>query len=60
MRILAFIFALSMLLSMAAFAAQESSAYIAATNGYITFSGNDVNEKSEFREKHSELIEYYQ
>lgn len=43
MRILAFVFALSLLLSTAAFAAQNSSAYIAATNGYITFSGDDVN-----------------
>lgn len=42
-RILAFVFALCMLLSTIAFAAQESSAYIVATNGYITFSGNDVN-----------------
>lgn len=43
MRILAIIFALFMLLSIVAFAAQESSAYIAATNGYITYSGNNVN-----------------
>lgn len=43
MRILAFVFALCLLLSMVAFAAQESSAYIAATNGYITFTGNNVN-----------------
>lgn len=43
MRFLAIIFALFLLLSTVAFAAQESSAYIAATNGYITFSGNDVN-----------------
>lgn len=43
LRILAFVFALCLLLSTVAFAAQESSAYIAATNGYITFSGNNVN-----------------
>ena len=41
-RILAIICALFMFLSTIAFAAQESSAYIAATNGYITRSGNDV------------------
>lgn len=42
LRIFAFVFALSLLLSTVAFANQESSAYIAAMNGYITFSGNDV------------------
>ncbi len=42
-RIIAFIFALSMLLSTIVFATEKSSAYIAATNGYITFSGNNVN-----------------
>lgn len=42
-RIIALIFALSMLLSTFAFATQNSSAYIAATNGYFTRSGNDVN-----------------
>lgn len=43
MRILAFVFALSLLLSVASFAAQESSAYIVATNGYITYSGDNIN-----------------
>ena len=42
-RVLALIFALSMLLSTVALASQNSSAYIAATNGYFTRSGNDVN-----------------
>lgn len=41
-RFFALVFALSLLLSTVAFANQESSAYIAAMNGYITFSGNDV------------------
>ena len=41
-RCLTLILALSMLLFSVAFAAEESSAYIGATNGYITFSGNDV------------------
>lgn len=42
-RILAIVFAIFLLLSTVAFAAQESSAYIAATSANITFSGNDVN-----------------
>lgn len=42
-RILLIIFVLSLLLSTAAFAAQESSAYITATSGYITYSGNNIN-----------------
>ena len=42
-RIIAIIFAISLLLSTVAFAAQESSAYIAATSANITFSGNDVD-----------------
>ena len=42
-RCLALILALSMLLFTVAFAAEESSAYIGATNGYITYSGNNVN-----------------
>lgn len=42
-RCLALILALSMMLFTVAFAAEESSAYIGAMNGYITFSGNNVN-----------------
>ncbi len=40
---LAFVLIFSMMLFTVAFAAEESSAYIGATNGYITFSGDDVN-----------------
>lgn len=42
-RLLVFVIVLSLLLSTMAFAAQTSSAYIAATNAYFTRSGNDVN-----------------
>ena len=42
-RQLALILILSMMLFTVAFAAEESSAYIGAMNGYITFSGNNVN-----------------
>ena len=42
-RILLLIIAISMLFSTVAFAAQNSSAYIGATSGYITYSGNDIN-----------------
>jgi hypothetical protein len=42
-RRLALILIVSMLLFTVAFAAEESSAYIGAMNGYITFSGNNVN-----------------
>ena len=40
---LAFILAVFMMLFTIAFAAEESSAYIGAMNGYFTRSGNDVN-----------------
>jgi hypothetical protein len=43
LRVIAIVFALSLLLSSIAFAAQNSSAYIGATNGYFTRSGDDVN-----------------
>lgn len=41
-RIITFIFALTLLLSTAAFAAINASAYIAATNTWITRAGNTV------------------
>lgn len=41
-RLIALMLMLSLLLSTFAFAAVESSAYIAVTGAYITFSGNDV------------------
>lgn len=43
LRVITFLFIISMLLSTFAFASLESSTYIAATNGYFTRSGNDVN-----------------
>lgn len=43
LRILSFIVIMSMLLSTVAFASQNSSAYIAATSAYITYSGNNIN-----------------
>lgn len=42
-RILVFVLIFSMLFSSIAFAAQNSSAYIGATSGYITYSGSDIN-----------------
>ena len=42
-RILFLVIAISMLFSTVAFAAQNSSAYIGATSGYITYSGNNIN-----------------
>ena len=42
-RILSLVVVLSMLFSTTTLAAQNSSAYIAATSGYITYSGNDIN-----------------
>ena len=42
-RTMAIIVILTIILSMAAFAAQNSSAYISSTNGYFLRSGNDVN-----------------
>ena len=43
LRLFVFVVVLSLLLSTMAFASQTSSAYIAATNGYFTRSGNNVN-----------------
>ena len=42
-RRLALILIISMMLFTVAFAAEESSAYIGAMNGYITYSGDNVN-----------------
>ncbi len=42
-RLIALMLMFSLLLSTVAFATVESSAYIAVTGAYITFSGNDVN-----------------
>jgi hypothetical protein len=42
-RLIALILMLSLLLSTVAFAAVESSAYIAVTGAYITYSGNNIN-----------------
>lgn len=42
-RSFSFILVLALLISTAAFAAETSSLYIAATNAYITRSGDDVN-----------------
>lgn len=42
LRLLAIIIILSLMLGTAAFASQNSSAYISSTSGYITRSGNDV------------------
>ena len=42
-RILVLVLIFSMLFSSIAFAAENSSAYIAATSAYITYSGNDIN-----------------
>ena len=41
-QIIALVLALCFLLSTAAFATVESSAYISAMSGYITYSGNDI------------------
>lgn len=41
-QILSLVIVISMLFSTVAFAAQNSSAYIGATSGYITYSGNDI------------------
>lgn len=42
-RIMAILVILSLLLGMATFASQNSSAYISSTGAYFTRSGNDVN-----------------
>lgn len=42
-RSFSFVLVLALLISTAAFAAETSSLYIAATNAYITRSGDDVN-----------------
>ena len=42
-RVIAILIILSVFLSMATFAAQNSSAYISSTSAYFTRSGNDVN-----------------
>jgi hypothetical protein len=42
-RLIALVLMLSLLLSTVAFAAVESSAYIAVTGAYITYSGNNIN-----------------
>lgn len=42
-RVIVMVLVLTVLLGMASFASQKSSAYISSTNGFFTRSGNDVN-----------------
>ena len=48
-RLIALVLMLSLLLSTVAFAAVESSAYIAVTGAYITYSGNNITNLSVFK-----------